>query len=43
MAPAGSNLRTRIRRLLAEVPICREKFTDMKAARQFARHSRVAS
>jgi hypothetical protein len=37
-----SNLRTRIRRLLAEVPICREKLTDMRAARRYARHSRVS-
>ena len=42
MAREGSNLRTRIRRLLAEVPICREKLTDMRAARHCARHSRVS-
>jgi CheY-like chemotaxis protein len=35
-----SNLRTRIRRLLAEVPICREKLALRLAARHVARHSR---
>jgi hypothetical protein len=37
-----SNLRTRIRRLLAEVLICRGNLVDMKAARHCARHSRVS-
>jgi hypothetical protein len=37
-----SNLRTRIRRLLAKAPICRGKLVDVKAARQCGRHSRVS-
>jgi hypothetical protein len=36
-----SNLRTRIRRLLTEGPICRGKLVDATAARQCVRHSRV--
>ncbi len=34
-----SNLRTRIRSLMAPVPICREEPADTQAARQGARHS----
>jgi hypothetical protein len=40
MARQESNLRTRIRRLLTEVLICRGNLVDMRAARHFARHSR---